>query len=194
MGASDSQAAILKNGGVAVIPTDTIYGIVGRALDQKAVERIYALKKRTPTKPVIILIAEIDEVGKFGVVLSDADRAICERLWPGAVSIILPCDRADFAYLHRGTKTLAFRLPADEKVRTLLCETGPLIAPSANTEGEPPAQNIIEAKRYFHDEVDAYEDGGQRVGAPSTLISIASGRVIILRQGAVSIPGDLLGA
>lgn len=176
------------------MPTDTIYGVVGQALNRETVERIYVLKKRTPTKPVIILIADIDEVKSFGVLLSDADRAMCERLWPGAVSIILPCARPELEYLHRGTQTLAFRLPANDQLRAFLRETGPLVAPSANIEGEPPAQNIAEARNYFHDDVDAYEDGGQRVGEPSTLISIADGRVIILRQGAVSISKDLLGA
>jgi L-threonylcarbamoyladenylate synthase len=189
-----ATSQLLRSGGIAVMPTDTIYGVVGQALNQKTVERIYVLKKRTPTKPVIILIGDIDEVKKFGVALSDVERAICERLWPGAVSIILPCAQANFEYLHRGTQTLAFRLPANEVLRIFLRETGPLIAPSANTEGESPAQNIAEARNYFHNDVDVYEDGGQLVGEPSTLISIAGGRVIILRQGAVSIPKDLLGA
>lgn len=188
---SSDYLRVLKNGGVAVMPTDTIYGIVCQALNQGAVERIYTLKKRTPTKPVIILIADIDEVKKFGVVLSESDRAVCERLWPGAVSIILPCKRPEFEYLHRGTDTLAFRLPAHEELRAALRQTGPLIAPSANTEGQPPAQNIDEARRYFQNDIDAYADAGQLVGEPSTLISISNGRVIVLRQGTVSIPGDL---
>ena len=182
----------LRQGGVVVMPTDTIYGIVGQALNQKAVERIYALKQRTPTKPVIILIADVADLQKFNIPINQLTNRLINQLWPGAVSIILPCDRPEFEYLHRGTNTLAFRLPADEELRIFLRETGPLIAPSANTEGEPPAQDMSEAQNYFHDGVDAYKDGGQITGKPSTLISIADGRVIILRQGEVSIPGELL--
>ncbi len=192
MRVSSALLRSLEKGGVAVMPTDTIYGIVGQALNQKTVERIYDLKKRTPTKPVIILIADVADVEKFGVVLSGADRGVCERLWPGAVSIILPCVSQKYEYLHRGTETLAFRLPADEDLRAFLRKTGPLIAPSANTEGQPPARTLDEARNYFHDEIDTYEDGGLISGESSTLISIANGRVIVLRQGAVLIPGDLL--
>src|SRR5204863_149383 len=66
-----------------------------------------------------------------------------------------------FEYLHRGTNTLALRLPKDESLQNLLKKTGPLIAPSANVEGLPPAKNITDAKKYFGDGVDLYIDGGE---------------------------------
>lgn len=186
----------LLAGGIGVLPTDTIYGIVARALDAKAVERVYEVRRRRPDKPCIILIADVSDLEQFGV----APLPVLEKLWPGAVSVILSChDEAsmgeggdDLVYLHRGTNALAFRLPAGEDLRELLRKTGPLIAPSANIEGMKPAVTIEDAKVYFDDKVDFYVDVGMRVGEPSTLVEVKDGRVLVLRQGAVNIPVELL--
>jgi L-threonylcarbamoyladenylate synthase len=174
---------ILKNGGVAVMPTDTIYGLVGSALNVPAVNRIYNLKKRKPEKPCIILIGNIDELSKFSVFLDEAKKSKLAEFWPGRVSIIFDCADESLAYLHRGSKTLAFRLPAPEELRDLLLKTGPLVAPSTNLEGMPPAKNISEAKNYFDGSVDLYVDGGNIDGKASKLIKLhKDGTVDILRE------------
>ena len=176
------------------MPTDTIYGIVAQALNKEAVERVYAARKRSPEKPCIILIADLSDLHEFGIWLWwkwKAKQAI-KRLWPGAVSIIFPCSLERFAYLHRHSNTLAFRLPHDEKLRALIRQTGPLIAPSANPEGLPPAKTIAQAQDYFAGSVDLYEDAGTLDNPASTLVTIESGRVRILRQGSALIPTELL--
>jgi len=183
----DSIGGVLRRGGVGILPTDTLYGIVGSALNKKTVEKIYRLRKRNPKKPMIILIGSIRDLARFGVVLSGADKKILRSLWPGSVSVILPARARIFSYLHRGTKTLAFRLPKDRWLRLLLLKTGPLVAPSANWEGKPPAKTIAAAKKYFKDRVDFYIDSGRRDVKPSTIISLASGTVTVLRRGAVKI-------
>lgn len=174
----------LKNGGVGVLPTDTIYGLVGSALSQQAVERIYKLKSRTPSKASIILISSIDDLKLFYIQLTEEVKKFLEKIWPNPVSVILSCPKDKFAYLHRGTKTLAFRIPKNKKLLELLKQTGPLIAPSANPEGQPPAEDIGQAKDYFKDSVDFYLDGGKLSSPPSTLIEIQNGKVIVLREGA----------
>jgi L-threonylcarbamoyladenylate synthase len=173
---------ILKEGGVAVMPTDTIYGIVARAENKEAVERIYKLRKRAPDKPCIILIADIAELSKFSIQYSEEQRRKFKDHWPGPVSIILNCPDEKFSYLHRGTKTLAFRIPAIEEMRNFLEHTGPLVAPSANAEGQPPAKNIAEARKYFGNDVDIYVDQGELAGEPSRVIKMESnGNVTVLR-------------
>ena len=175
----------MRRGGVSVIPTDTIYGIVGSAFSKKAVHRIYAARTRDPKKPMIVLIGSMDDVRKFGVRLEPRTVNILRRVWPGKVSVILPISHKSFVisqkYLHRGTKTLAFRLPAKRSLRKLLAKTGSLVAPSANPEGKPPAKTIREAKSYFGDAVDFYVDGGRRAGTPSKIIRIQNGRVSVVR-------------
>lgn len=177
---------VLKNGGIGVIPTDTIYGIMGSALSKRAVLRIYKLRKRRPRKPMIILIGSVKDLNLFHVVLNPEELRVVGRFWPGPTSIIFPCQDKKFFYLHRGEKTLAFRLPAKRYLRKILQKTGPLVAPSANTEGKPAALNIKEARECFQSRVDFYVDGGVRRGKPSALIKIEPGGIIkVLRQGAV---------
>lgn len=160
-----------------MLATDTLYGLVARALDKKAVTRIYKLKQRQPQKPFIILIANTGDLAQFGI----EPLAGLEKYWPGPTSIILPCTDTGLAYLHRGTKSLAFRLPAKPSLRRLIKATGPLVAPSANPEGLPPARTITEAKAYFADSVDFYQPG-RTTAKPSKLIRINNSKIEILRN------------
>ena len=140
---------ILKKGNIGVIPTDTLYGIVGSAFSKKAVERIYEVKGRDENKPFIVLIASISDLKKFDIALTVPQKKLLDGVWPASVSVILPCPQKKFQYLHRGTKSLAFRLPKDRELQTFLKQTGPLVAPSANPQGGKPAETIAEAKKYF---------------------------------------------
>lgn len=179
----DNQAVkILKAGGVGVLLTDTLYGLVGQALNKEAVEKIYKIKGRSEGKPLIILISSIDKLSLFGVKIDNQDKKKLEKFWPGAVSIILPCPFKKFEYLHRGTKTLAFRLPNKKSLIEIIKKTGPLVAPSANPEGLVPARNITEARRYFKDNVDFYMRGGKSKGIPSTVIKLLDEKVEIIRK------------
>lgn len=174
------DSTTLKNGGVLVIATDTIYGIVGQALKKETVERIYQLKKRTPTKPCIILISDYADIEKFGIHIDDFTRSKLDQYWPGPVSIILDCSNDTFAYLHRGSHSLAFRMPAKRELRDLISQTGPLIAPSANPEGLDPARTIKEAREYFGDTVDGYI-AGTTIDKASTIIQLQDGKEVIIR-------------
>lgn len=172
---------ILRNGGVGVIPTDTLYGVVGLALNRGTVEKIYKLKKRNPLKPFIILVNDPKDLRLFGINLSEKLKTKLQSYWPGPVSIILECHDPKFEYLHRGTNSLAFRQPAKPDLLELLKETGPLVAPSANPEGLPPANNINEAKIYFGNQVDFYMTG-QVTLKPSKIIKITEAGEQIIRS------------
>lgn len=182
-------AAILKRGGIGVLATDTLYGLVGRALSKKAVARIYRVRKRNPKKPCVILIASPRDLVRFGVKTDMQTKKLLNTVWPGKVSVIVPCAHKKFAYLHRSTKTLAFRVPASVRLRRLLQKTGPLAAPSANIEGMPPATTIIEAKKYFGDAIDFYINTGTHASVPSTLVAIEGGCIVIKRKGATKVKG-----
>lgn len=181
-------ALLLKEGVIAVMPTDTIYGICGSALNKQTIEKIYKLRKRSPQKPMIILISNFDDLKIFGIELNNKEIKILKKLWPGKVSVILEMKKyfKKFKYLHRGTKTLAFRLPKPKWLRNILKISGPLVAPSANWESYEPAKTINEAKKYFGNNV-VYYDGGKIIGKPSTLIKLKNGKIEILRQGEVKI-------
>jgi len=191
---------ILTSHEIGVFPTDTIYGIIGSAFSEDAVERIYEWRHRDRKKPMISLISSFADLKKFGVYPSPRIKKVLKRWWPGKVSVILPISHVGggkfltkFSYLHCGTGTLAFRLPAIDSVagialHKLLRQIGPVIAPSANLEGEPPAKTIREAKKYFGDRVGFYFNVGRLDSAPSTLVKVErDGKIVILRAGAVEI-------
>lgn len=167
----------LKDGKIGVIPTDTVYGIVSSAFDKKSVEKIYELKKRNKKKPMIVLISSLKDLNLFNAKI---DKKTAGKYWPGRVSIILPVKK--FEYLHRGKKSLAFRLPSDETLVKILKISGPLVAPSANTEGESPATTIEEAKKYFGEKINFYLGAGKLKGKPSKIISLKNGKIEVIRK------------
>ncbi len=168
---------ILKNNGVAIMPTDTIYGIVGNALNEEVVKRIYNIKKRDLEKSCIVLIGDISELKRFSITLLEKQTTsltpqekIIKKFWPGPVSIILTCSqsqdpdqsqgqtfgtslRSDLGIasliFNKKDNSIAFRVPDNLDLRKFLLKTGPLVALSANPQNLNPAKNIIEAKKYF---------------------------------------------
>lgn len=172
----------LKSGGIAVIPTDTIYGIVASVFDNSAVEKVYKLKRRNPQKPCIVLISSFVDLKLFNIVFDAKQTKYVDKYWPGSTSIILPCVDSKFRHVHRGTNSIAFRLPNRRKLLKLISQTGPLIAPSANIEGTPSAQTIIQAKKYFGDQINCYMDGGKLIGKPSRLIDLLGKSPKIIRD------------
>ncbi len=175
----------IRGGRVGVIPTDTLYGIVASVLRPDAVERVYGVRGRDEGKPCIVLLADMTDLGHFGIDPDDAERAMLASVWPGSVSVILPCPDTRWGHIHRGTETVAFRVPDDAELREFLSSSGPIIAPSANPSGLPPATTVEEADAYFHDDADFLVDGGRLSGVPSTVARIVDGKWDVLRRGEV---------
>lgn len=167
--ADESVTRTLNAGGVVVLRSDTLYGIVARADDENAVQRIYQLKERSQHKSPIVLISSTSQ---FYDEPRGEVRKLIESHWPGPVSIIVPATAAP-AWISRDNGSVAYRLPDHSALRGLIEATGLLIAPSANPEGEEPARTIQQAIEYFGEDVDLYVDGGE-VGdvAPSQLLRI----------------------
>lgn len=174
---------IRQTGQIAIIPTDTVYGVVARAADPQSIARLYKLKSREG-KPGTLVAASIEQIVELGIERKYLEAA--NLFWPGAVSVITPCD-ANLEYIHQGVKSLAFRIPNDPWLLKLLQQTGPLLTSSANQPGDQPATTIDEAKEYFGSQVEWYEDGGHKHNEASTIIKIVDGDVLIIRQGAVNI-------
>lgn len=177
--------AMLKQGAVGVLPTDTIFGIVASAANQEAVERLYAAKHREG-KPGTMMAASTEQLLDLGIDQRYLD--IVRDLWPNPLSIVLPAPER-LAYLHQGMNSLAVRVPSNPEVLALLQQTGPLLTSSANLPGEPAAETVEDARAYFGENVDFYVEGDTAGRAPSTVARLnEDGTLEVLRQGAVSIP------
>lgn len=172
---------VLLNGGIAVIPTDTVYGVVCRAADEQAVKRLYELKDRQ-NNPGPVIASSIDQLVDLGI--KRRYLTAVSQYWPGKISIEIP---HDLNYLNQNTGRQAFRVVDDKNLIKILERTGPLLTSSANLPDQPTARNIQEAKEYFGDKVDFYLDGGDLAGEPSTLIRVIDDMVEVVRQGAVKI-------
>lgn len=176
---------IIKEGGIGVIPTDTVYGVVCSAFNEKALTRMFEVKGRADNKPPVVLIADLSDLLKFGAELTDRSKTLINKFWPGPVSLILPI-KSELIYLDQGLG-LAIRLPNDNDLRQFIRQTGPLATTSANLQNQPPARNADEARKYFGKRVDFYEDGGELKQVASTLVKVKGDKVEVLRQGTVKV-------
>lgn len=173
---------LLLGSAVGILPTDTVYGLVCRAADKPAVQRLYGLKAREH-KPGTIIAANIDQLVELG--LKRRYLKAVEQFWPGAVSVEIP---HQIEYLNQGTGRQAIRIPDDKQLQALLGSVGPLQTTSANQPGQPVASTVAKAQQYFHDQVDFYVDGGDLSGrAASTILRIVDDAIEIIREGAVKI-------
>lgn len=180
---TDELVQLLQKGGVGVLPTDTVYGLVTVASNPRAVERFYTLKKREQ-KPGTLIAASTQQLRELGVPKHEIDAVA--KWWPNPLSAVLSVQGNE--HLHQGVGTLAMRVVADPAVRALLEQTGPLITSSANQPGEPPATTIDEAIAYFGESVDFYVDGGEIKNVlPSTIIRPTQDGIDVLRQGSISV-------
>ena len=171
---------LLRSGGIAVIRTDTLYGLVASADDEAAVERVYTVKGRDAHKSCIVLLDDMRSAyGRGDELDSDAHRYQSDV----PTSFLINGSGAP-DWLLRENNDLAYRVPQSVPFRQFLAQTGPLIAPSANPQGLPPARSIAEARAYFGTAVDLYVDGGEVPAdtPPSRLLRIHDdGRVERLR-------------
>lgn len=174
---SISAAPTLRAGGVVVLRTDTLYGIVACADDQTACERVYVAKGRDASKPCIVLIANDAQI--WDGVSREAFNKAMSIVGDEPTSIVVPSGPNTPAWVPHADGTVAFRLPNKPELCRLIAASGPLIAPSANPAGEEPAHSIERAEEYFGAAVDLYVDGGMTEGvAPSHIIRVSGTGVV----------------
>jgi L-threonylcarbamoyladenylate synthase len=135
----DEIASAIKEGAVGILPTDTLYGVVCSAALPDAIRRLYSLKKRE-NKPGTVIAASIDQLVTLGV--PRRYLTAVEQFWPNPVSVVIPISQ--LVDLHAGKGSVAFRIPKDDQLITLLQQTGPLLTSSANHSGETPAAHQLQ--------------------------------------------------
>lgn len=169
---------VLKSGGIVVMPTDTVYGILGLALDADVVSRIFEIKNRTG-KLGTILYADEHQLIESGFDSNLVDRA--SKYWPGPVSVVLPSP-LQYPHLSDSNNTTAVRIPEPKWLRGLLLQTGPLATTSANFPGEPTVTNAQQAKELFGAKIEYYLEGSELSVNPSRIIKIlANGQIEVIR-------------
>ena len=181
-----AAADTLRAGGVVALPTETFYGLAAAALDSGSVRRIFELKGRPESKPLLVLVDSVAMAESVARVTPPA-RDLMARYWPGALTLVLPALPTVPSIVTAGTGTLGVRLSPHAIARGLVELVGaPVTAPSANPDGLPPPTTAAGVLGYFPDGIDLVLDGGATQGGePSTVLDLTVDPPRILRQGAV---------
>jgi len=179
--AIEKAKEMLLAGKVFIFPTDTVYGILADANNNKAVEKVFAIKKRPRNKPLPFFVADIYEAEKI-VKISEKQKMFLNKVWPGKVTVILE--------KKGGNGTLALRIPNYPLLNMILRETKMVLTgTSANISGQPAGNNLKEILKQFKElKPDAVFDAGiLPISKPSTIVDLTSPIFKILRQGAVKL-------
>ncbi|MBQ3431683.1 MAG: threonylcarbamoyl-AMP synthase [Clostridia bacterium] len=181
-------AAMIRNGGIVAMPTETVYGLAANALDAEAVGKIYAAKGRQSDNPLIVHIANLSDWGKLVKSIPPKAKLLADRFWPGPLTIILKKSEIVPDIVSGGLDTVAVRMPKNKIAFRFIKECGvPLAAPSANLSGAPSPTKFSHVKHDLDGKVDGMIDGGDcMVGVESTVITLADEVPVILRPGRVT--------
>jgi tRNA threonylcarbamoyl adenosine modification protein (Sua5/YciO/YrdC/YwlC family) len=182
-----SAAAAVKNGGLVVLPTDTVYGVGADAFNAAAVSALLAAKGRGRDMPVPVLVGSWHTIDGLAMTVSTQMRNLVRAFWPGALSLVVRQAPSVQWDLGDARGTVMLRMPLHPVAIELLREVGPMAVSSANISGRPPAVNVGEARQQLGDLVDVYLDGGPAAQqAASTILDLTSPEPRILRSGPVS--------
>lgn len=178
---------VLRDGGVVVLPTDTVVGLAALPRDRAAMSRLHALKGRESTQPCAVLVADADQ--GLGLLHDPTPQvaAWMRELWPGGLTIVgRRAESASDLDLGGDPTTIGVRCPDDDRVRAVAAEVGPLAATSANRHGEPTSTDPAEAASSLHGAVDLVVDDRPAGTVASTVVDITTDPWTVLRAGAVS--------
>ncbi len=181
-----AAADTLRAGGVVALPTETFYGLAAAALDAGSVRRIFELKGRPDSKPLLVLVASV-AMAETVARVTTAAHDLMMRYWPGALTLVLPALPTVPLVVTAGTGTLGVRLSPHPVARGLVELLGePVTAPSANPNGLAPPTTAAGVLAYFPEGLDLVLDGGTTPGGePSTVLDLTAEPARVLRQGAV---------
>lgn len=185
-----TAAAILRDGGLVAMPTETVYGLAANALDGNAVRRIFEAKGRPMDNPLIVHIADVSDIERLSLTADFPEKAqkLAQAFWPGPLTIIMKKGASIPDEVSAGLSTVAIRLPSHPDARRLIAESRlPLAAPSANTSGKPSPTTAQHVINDMDGRIEAVIDGGAcDVGVESTVITVATDVPRILRPGIVT--------
>lgn len=182
-----SAAEIICAGGLVAVPTETVYGLAGNGMDEKAVEKIYEVKGRPAIKPLSLMVASPEEIGRFAVEVPDAAKTLAEKFWPGPLTIVLKANPDIPEIVRAGGDTIGLRCPDHALTLQALREAGvPFAAPSANLSGALSPKTAGDVLKVFDGVIDAVIDGGAcTLGRESTILDMSKEPYRVLRQGAL---------
>ena len=184
----EEAGQVIRNGGLVLFPTETVYGLGANGLNSEAVKNIYVAKGRSSDNPLILHISDIEMLGKIAKDISDVEFKLMNAFWPGPFTIILNKTDAVPSVVAGGLDTVGIRMPSNEIAKNLIKYADvPIAAPSANISGRPSGTNVEDIDQELKDRVDYIIDGGEcQIGVESTVVRVIDGIPHILRPGKIT--------
>ncbi len=186
-GALETAAELIRAGRLVAFPTETVYGLGANALNEAAVRRVFEVKGRPSTSPLIVHVDSIEMARSLADEWPSAAETLAQRFWPGPLSLVVPKKASVPDIVTAGLQTVGLRMPAHPLALKLIhAARVPIAAPSANRFSELSPTTAEHVRRGLGDAVDLVLDGGPtRVGIESTVLSLAGRRPVLLRPGGV---------
>jgi L-threonylcarbamoyladenylate synthase len=182
----EATAAILK-GGIIAYPTETVYGLGARYDDERALDRLYHLKKRPADKTMPLIIGTVADLDFMVEYVTDAARALISRYWPGPLTLVFRA-KSGLSGFITSNSNIALRIPGESFALDLVRAVGiPITSTSANISGLPPARSAAMATGYFGPGLDLVVDGGESpANKPSAIVDVTQDEFRILREGSIT--------
>ena len=183
----DKICEVINTGGLVISKSDTIYGILADSLNDDAVRKVFTVKKRDYNKPLILLMDSIDMVKKYTSDISEVERQVMDKFWPGLITIVLKKNDNVSNFITSNGDTVAIRIPDDEDLLEIIRKLNrPVVSTSANITGTEVITNINMLEKDLVDLIDYIEDDGEIINKSSTIVKIDNGCLRVLREGVLS--------
>lgn len=186
--AIDEAAKVIKDGGLVLFPTETVYGIGANGFDDDAVKKIFIAKGRAQDNPLILHIANIEMLNEIAEDISELEYKLMDAFWPGPFTIILNKKKGVANEATCGGDTVGVRMPSNRIAYELIKRAGvPIAAPSANISGRPSGTNVEDIIGELEDKMDFIINGGEtEIGLESTVVRVIDNEIKILRPGRIT--------
>ncbi len=184
-------AALIREGKLVAFPTETVYGLGANAFDAAAVQRIFELKGRPATSPLIVHVASIQMAREIAAEWPPVAEELAQKWWPGPLTLVLPKKPMIPGIVSAGLPTVGIRMPKHALALELIQQAGvPVAAPSANRFGQLSPTTAAHVRAAFGDALAVLDGGSCQVGIESTVVAIEDGKLKLLRPGMLSL-GEL---
>ena len=183
----DKICDVINNKGLVITPTDTVYGIMADAMDEDAIRGVYNIKKRGYNKPLIILVDSFEMLSQYTEEISEMERKLMNRFWPGLVTFILKKNDKISNLITAGNNTVGVRIPDNNDLLEIIRRLKrPVVSTSANITETPVITSIEMLEADIVDNIDYIEDGGYLDNQSSTIVKINDNELVILREGKIA--------
>ena len=183
----DKIVEIINSSGLVISPTDTVYGIMGDALNKESIKNVYDVKRRDYKKPLILLMSSIDMIKEYTLDISEDEMNLMKKFYPGCMTLLLKRNSKVDGMICNNGEYVGVRIPDNKDLLSIIEKLGrPVFSTSCNISGNDVVRSVDEIDEEIVSKVDYIYDGGYIDSVSSTVVRIDSGEVVILREGNLS--------